>query len=139
MNDKYDVKISEEKILNAMHDINDYCVKVLTNTDLENIELKAIWAFNTLDGERYNCEFIAKKTTYISTKDGQKISKYELEGQLKYLGIYFPRDIFGEGLSYNHRKYALSLIDNWKIVKEQLQKQLETAKSVRKTVEEFVV
>lgn len=133
MNNKYDVSLTEnekQQLVDNIREIADY-LKGLVKPFISSAKLNAEWTFYDKVWGKKTCHIEIEKTfRYKGIWGGSEKEWYsKVRGQIGGLSFEFGDDI--------DQTYALSLLDNWKAIKQDINAQIEQRENTRQLLVGF--
>ena len=138
MNNKYDVSLTDnekQQLAKNIKEIVNY-LKGLVKPFISNTKLNTEWTYYDKVWGKYTCRIEVEKDWQM--KDDQKEWYEKVSGQIGGLTINFDTDLTFDKHSYKgYQEYALSLLDNWKQIKQDINAQIEQRESTRQLLVKF--
>lgn len=141
MNNKYDIELTQDEakeLANNVSMITDFCKDLVKHYGTQAM-LVAEWTYYDRVWGKRTCKVeIEKGFTYKENHEKDWFTKVWAKiGGLS--GLEFDETFTYEKLlKYStEREYALSLIDNWKVIKHELEAQHKQREETRQTIKEF--
>lgn len=142
MNNKYDVSLTDnekQQLVDNIKEIVDY-LKGLVKPFISSVRLNAEWSYYDRVWGKHTCRIEVEKTFRFKGVYGDSEKEWfeRVSGQIGRLSLNFEQDIEFEKIgNSSHREYALSLLDNWKQIKQDINVQIEQRENTRQLLVKF--
>lgn len=142
MNNKYDVTLTDderEQLASNINNIVEYLKEIVSNFGT-SAKLNACWTFYDNVWDMQKCEISIEKTWRYKGVWGASEKEWytQVRGQRGGLSFNFDEDFTAKELtSSSHSEYALSLLDNWKEIKQKILDQANERNTTRQLVKDF--